>query len=503
MEVGRAIGVGVFGGVGVGHEMVDPVCQKVVGDIFHVSDPLRPAEGTEDLRHDTVFHVGIDMRQRRRQLAEHVIEEMGIGVFPADVGGLPQVGVIGNHLMEHDIDARHVLPPQSTEEMARTVAQTLVGVVVLDDMTDVQNLPLTAPIAQQGAEIFIVALGDDLHIGGTDGGTQLGQSMPQSGQIFHRIAFGASHLGGDLGDQIRVPGHLQILGAHGLMITSLPVGKGRLIGEKAAEGIAEIVLEMGVGGLVNRVKHGFAGFGGKHVHVIGLHPQITGGNDEIDPPGALGDLPIHQPVGAHPLGQIDGLAADGAKIGLPLPGGHRNDRFLLVGAHGRKGNAGALGGTRKITVIQPQDPTAKLGMGIDIPVGVARGEALIVQKPDPHAVLTGVFQHEREILPPGILAELLVGAAFDAKFGHAALADGVHFLPQGLVVLPVLPEKGKDRARIGQTGCIAFLKQFIHNRPSFFTSAALQIHRADSSQRPAQHRRRQIGQAACGQVPRA
>ena len=63
---------------------------------------------------------------------------------------------LGPQLLQHHVDARHVLPPQRAEVVGRAQTQLRVAAVVLDNMADVLRTVRPAPVADLPAEVFAV-----------------------------------------------------------------------------------------------------------------------------------------------------------------------------------------------------------------------------------------------------------------------------------------------------------------------------------------------------------
>jgi len=74
------------------------------------------------------------------------MKEIRIGHTAGDPGRSPVICHSGDHLMQYDIDAAHILSVQGTEEMTAAAAQTGMGVHVLYDMPDILNPMGAAPI---------------------------------------------------------------------------------------------------------------------------------------------------------------------------------------------------------------------------------------------------------------------------------------------------------------------------------------------------------------------
>ncbi len=62
----------------------------------------------------------------------------------------------GNDLVQDNITATHILSIHGTEKMPRTIAKTLMSVIILNDVTDVHHIMRTAPVTKQPAEISAI-----------------------------------------------------------------------------------------------------------------------------------------------------------------------------------------------------------------------------------------------------------------------------------------------------------------------------------------------------------
>jgi hypothetical protein len=98
-------------------------------------------------------------------LASTYMEEFG--VRPAAGVGYAHspVSVTGHHLVQHNVDAAHVLAIQGAKIMPGAIAQAGVGVHVLNDVADVLHLVSAAPVPNTATEVVTVQGADYIHVG--------------------------------------------------------------------------------------------------------------------------------------------------------------------------------------------------------------------------------------------------------------------------------------------------------------------------------------------------
>ena len=98
---------------------------------------------------------------------------------------------------------------------------------------------------------------------------------------------------------------------------------------------------------------------------------------------------------------------------------------------------------REALVQQPLAAQRKGGL-FRSPGGIARGEMLVVQNPDPHAPLFGLVQQNGHIPPPGLPAKALVGPGLHAERPDVGVIDGPHHLAVYFFALAVYPQEGQN-----------------------------------------------------------
>ena len=126
------------------HEVINPPGQHMVRQPFHQGYSLLPAKRAEYLTHRPALMQRVDMRRRTPQLSKSVMKELSI-----PVRSYPLMGFLihpRHYLQQHDIDPSHVKGGHGSEIVAGAASQTPVGIVILYNMADMQNTPLTAPV---------------------------------------------------------------------------------------------------------------------------------------------------------------------------------------------------------------------------------------------------------------------------------------------------------------------------------------------------------------------
>ena len=171
IEMGRAVRILFLRREGMGHEVVDAGDQHRVRQRLHIRQTLAPAECAEDLAHGTALLQRLDVGLGSCQLGHGVAEKRRIcRTIVIQICPMDAVRKSRHILEQHDVDARHILPLGTPEEMAGTVGHVHMAILILDDVADVQNAPLPAPIAQLIAEVIPEELRDRFHVVRPDGG---------------------------------------------------------------------------------------------------------------------------------------------------------------------------------------------------------------------------------------------------------------------------------------------------------------------------------------------
>ena len=178
------------------------------------------------------------------------------------------------HLSADIIDARHVLTGQSAKIMSKARSAPRMLVVVLDQMTDVFHAMRRAPIPQLPGEILLHPPGHPVHIDVSDLCRQAFSefSFPQKGQVLY-VLRSPDLLQIPL--QTSAPGLITYLIDFPIHLIKMSVSDLRLIGEKARNGLPEILVIMCVMRLINRLYQCVAGLLIQHVHVIPVRSAVS------------------------------------------------------------------------------------------------------------------------------------------------------------------------------------------------------------------------------------
>ena len=197
-KVRRTIGIRVVGRKGMGDEMVDAPHQQEVRDPLHHGTALCPTVRAEFFAQCSPLHLGILMGEGSTQLTQNVMIKRRIADAGSQAAIMDMVRHAGHNLMQDDVNSRHILPFQRPEVVSRTAAGSCVAVIVLDDMTDVHDTVVAAPVSYQIAEIIPIQAGDGIHIGQSCNGSVL-TTEPQLAQIGDGIL---SHFSGHIFDHL-------------------------------------------------------------------------------------------------------------------------------------------------------------------------------------------------------------------------------------------------------------------------------------------------------------
>ena len=421
VEVGRAVGVVLLRGEGMGHEPVDAPDDHVVGQPLHHFGALGPAEGAEHFtQHPALLfrlNVGVGSGQLGQTEGEEIRVRNVVGAGDAGVHVLKA----RHDLVQHHIHTGHVHAVQRPEVVAAG-QKTAVLAVVLHDVADVGRAPGVAPGLNFPVEVGGVQCAHRVHIGRPEGGGQPRRVPPQGGQ--QRPAVPAQLLRQKLL-------HL----AEGQPGIAEDV---RLVAEKALEGFAEFAAVAGVVGLIHRLQQHVHRLARQHVDVVvvadpGVHRE--------NPEDALRQVQRDQPV-PDPVRQVQKFRLQilGAGPGHPPVGGDGENVLRLR----RNQYRAAVDGATDVGVALADGFLPALRVfGVQQAVCVAGGEMLVVQQPEVHAKLPAPAQNQVQIRPPGIGAEALVGPGLHADAPNAAVVNFLKRPQQRFVVLAVEPEEGQ------------------------------------------------------------
>ena len=203
-------------------------------------------------------------------------------------------------------------------------------------------------------------------------------------------------------------------------------------------------------GLIHGIDHGLAGFFFQHIDVVGEPATLAeghiGADHDAEPPDTLGDVPVNEAV-LKLVRQIHGGGEVQPFRCVAMAEGHHLYDLLNVLFQETAGVELGLG-HRANHIRHPFPDQLFPQMGplrrFQIAVGVAGGEVAVIQQPYLHIQFLSGLQNESKILPPGIFAKILVGAAFGTKLPDAACLNGKDLFSDPLLRLSMEPQKGQD-----------------------------------------------------------
>ena len=121
-----------------------------------------PSKCAKDLGHATPLLFGVEVCCRGAQLGQHVVIELEVpNAAPVAVKAAVHTG---HQLVDHDVDARHVLTAYGAEVVPGAHAQARVAVLILDNVADVLHAVRAAPVAELVAEALLIEGARDVHI---------------------------------------------------------------------------------------------------------------------------------------------------------------------------------------------------------------------------------------------------------------------------------------------------------------------------------------------------
>ena len=390
-EMGRTIGIRERRRERVRHEAVDPTHEHMVEEIAHAGRALRPAVRAEDLAHRASLHLRVDMRERGAEFGKHAVEEGGIAPVPGGGRGVDILSHAGHDLVEHHVDAAHVLTVEGTEIVRRAASEPGVRFVVLDDVADILYAVRPAPVAELAGEAVAVQARYGVHVGVADLSGLFAHIAPERGDIRHGIVprhlrHAAHHLA--LAPRIRHAGQpharFVILVLTGVLAEPR-VADARLVREEPADRLAEFVLVMRVMRLVYGVDEEPDGFRVHHVDVFLRHCPAPGLVEEIDPVTAVRDVEAQVPA-LYVRGQINRLRRDllrvsGARIGVDA-----DEAVFLVRDPAQKDRRGGKR-PHHVEVLLADLPRTQFRMGFHRAIRVPGREVVVVEDPHAHIAL--------------------------------------------------------------------------------------------------------------------
>ena len=440
--------------IGVRNIVIHPGSEVKIQDRAHERQPGIPAVGSENLADRPSAHPRIMPGERNRQLRHGVLIEECILEQGPLIQRVGRRGDSRNRLAEHGVDAGHVLPGHRPEEVSASPAGAHMCALVFEDMPDIFDAVLLAPVAQPAAVIFTPEAGDQVHIGEPQCGVAGGYRVPQCGQPEHQLVFGHPAPGREEPGHVGVPRIKPPELAHpvfGIIVSILAVAvaERRFVGEKSGEDRAEISGKTVMDFFVHLVDQVSAGACRDHCDIVGEHPLPggIGGHHEIDAPDA-GRQIEHAEAVFDVAAQVDrGAYALAAPLVAAI------SRYCEDGFGGgmfRQENGS--GGDRPDDIHQ-FDPQALLAERRIFRAfqGVVRAAGVhmrVVEQPDAHPTGGGILQDLLEKPHPRFCAEPVAAAIFEDELRNTRAADRIHLLPDLLRILPRIPEQ-RDQIAAG------------------------------------------------------
>ena len=343
--------------------------------------------------------------------------------------------------MQNNVDAGHILVFHRTEVVSRTGAGHAVGVVVLDDMADVQDAVVAAPGTQLGAVVFGVQIADNVHIGNPNPigihPDVIPNARKHTAPVFAQSGF-------QQGLQLVMPGEMGIAVTDpGEEAVFHIVAETGFIGEKAQERIAEVFFQFLVMGFIDIVHKNLYRLGSEHIAVMfaEIIQTTLGFQQHQNSPVTFGKIEPDQTVfqvvrnvqNFRVMGFVGNVAAGENGHDLILGG------ILPAVHHGVTVGDGA----GYVDVAFGDAPGTQMGVflfaeGI---VGGAGGEMFVIQNPDTHTLAAAVVEDQPHIRPPFFPAEILVGTGFQADRADTAVIDPVQFPDDQGILFSVKPQE--------------------------------------------------------------
>ena len=325
--------------------------------------------------------------------------------------------------------------------MPRAEADPGVGVHVLDDVSDVLDAVLLAPVAERMAERVAVELRDGVHIGVPDVAGDPAHTEPERRQI--RLRRRSERLGHHRGDPV-IPRQREsryadahIVDAVILDVRHVPVvAEQRLVREKALDGGAEAVAVVRVMRLVDGVDLQAHRFGTEHIDVVLPDGAAPGAVEEEHAPDAARHGKM-QEMPADAVRQAEGLRGAVLVRSRAGVGVHAEQHMLVIRLLRGQERIGKR--PRNVHMALDELPAAHFGVRGDASPGMPRRKMVVVEDPDLHSALFGLLEDAVHVAPPGFPGKILVRTRLDAERARAALIDPLHFLGNGVIVIAVLP----------------------------------------------------------------
>ena len=162
------------------HKMVDAAHQHMIQQALHHGRAFGPAIRAKHFAHRAALHMRLDMRVRGSQLGQHIVEKCWICDAALNRSRVRASSHAWHDLVQHYIDARHVLSIQRAEIVPGGIRHARVGVHVFDDMANVFHAMRFAPFAQLLGKRRAPQAGQGVHIGIAHLCVNISHGIPQA-----------------------------------------------------------------------------------------------------------------------------------------------------------------------------------------------------------------------------------------------------------------------------------------------------------------------------------
>ena len=195
------------------------------------------------------------------------------------------------YLLQNNINAGHMLPPQRLEIMPRPQAKPGMGSIILNHMADIFHTMLPAPFSDLTAEIPAVQIGHHVHILISGLWGEILHLVPQRGKPYRKSASPEVF---HHPEKLLSPWQLHIRLAYCRIMPIFPqaIPQLRFIREKSCKSIAEVLSIMFQMGFINHVQKKTDGgcINGIDIFFSSAAVKCAFYDDNI--PVALRDVPI-------------------------------------------------------------------------------------------------------------------------------------------------------------------------------------------------------------------
>ena len=443
IEMRRAVPVRITHGKGVGSELVDASHQHVAGQPFHQAVAFRPAVIAEDFTQGAAFFILLDMGCGAAQLSQTIMEELTVSVPRNPL--MHRLCKARHDLVVDHIYAGHMLTFHFPEIVADAAGHPGVGVVILNDMSDIFHPMVGTPLSQLPGKACFHKLCHLIHVLGTHPGRTVSGIIPQSGQAKQEFLSPpcAQRL-----LQLAAPGKLSVLLPQSVVKgITVHISQLRFIGKEACYGVPEVFPVMLIMLFINLIDQHPYGIRIDQVHIILPAAAPAGGEQHEQTVSSLGQVKVDKSV-LIPVCQVyDPFPADRQALSVRL--GNRQDAqklpVRLQEVLHQNGSASA--GSHDIHMALRQIYLLFVRMFQKSSVGMSCGKFIVVQNPYLHTAFSGLIHDKIQVLPPAGPAEIRMRPRLQTDFPDSALLYFIQFLPDRHIVFALHPQKGKDMTR--------------------------------------------------------